>query len=302
MRTTLVAVMALASALHAQQPARDTTDIDELLDRLGRYIATYETELSTVVAQERYEQLVPQGAQSVAPVTGGPGLPFATRVQRMSKRILESDVAFLRLPGGAEWFGVRDVKLVDGKAVPASRGGRLLELVPRFNESQLAAAAAIVMASAEHNLGGLRTINMPTVPLEVVRFANHARFEFKVKGTDRINGVTTRRLDFEEFDTPTIIQGPQGEPLMAHGSVWLDPQSGCVWRVEVIATPDSRDYRVRQLYETRVRVEFMRDANVGLVVPKEMTEEFFSARGRGQGRALYSNYKRFTTGARIVPQ
>ena len=38
-----------------------------------------------------------------------------------------------------------------------------------------------------------------------------------------------------------------------------------------------------------------------MMVPKEMIEAFFVAGGRGEGRAKYSNYRRFTTSARIVP-
>jgi hypothetical protein len=33
-----------------------TTDVDALVDRMGRYLVEYETQLSTVVAKERYRQ------------------------------------------------------------------------------------------------------------------------------------------------------------------------------------------------------------------------------------------------------
>lgn len=300
MRQPVFAVIAVAWMAHAPQAAQDTADLDVLLDRLGAYVAAYETELSTVIAEEHYEQLVPERLEQAGASLSAQS--SATTVRRMRKRVLESDVAFLRLPGNAEWFGVRDVKKVDGKAVEPGGAGRLLDLVPRFNETRLAAAAAIVVASAKHNIGSMRTINMPTVPLEVVRLGNHARFVFNVRGIDRIAGVRTRRLDFEEFDTPTIVQGPEGEPLMSHGSVWIEPDSGRVWRIEFIASPETRDYRLRRLYETKVRVDFALDPKLELVVPKEMFEEFYSPRGRGEGRAKYANYRRFTTAGRVVPQ
>jgi hypothetical protein len=41
---------------------------------------------------------------------------------------------------------------------------------------------------------------------------------------------------------------------------------------------------------------------LGLMVPKHMYEEFFVIGGRGTGAATYSNYRRFTTAARLVPQ
>ena len=38
------------------------------------------------------------------------------------------------------------------------------------------------------------------------------------------------------------------------------------------------------------------------MVPRTMTEVFSVPRGRGEGRATYSNFRRFGTSARIVPQ
>jgi hypothetical protein len=42
-----------------------------------------------------------------------------------------------------------------------------------------------------------------------------------------------------------------------------------------------------------------------MMVPSEMLEEFpslYGANARGAGKAVYSNYRRFGTGARLVPQ
>jgi hypothetical protein len=51
-----------------------------------------------------------------------------------------------------------------------------------------------------------------------------------------------------------------------------------------------------------LRVDFAHDATLDLLVPKELREEL-SAQGGGhlQGRATYSEFRRFTTSARIIP-
>ncbi|HXG89398.1 MAG TPA: hypothetical protein VNJ02_13770 [Vicinamibacterales bacterium] len=73
----------------------------------------------------------------------------------MRTRKLEFEVAFLRLPGGSLWFGLRNVKRVDGKAAQ-SNPHQLEQLLRHFNRTVAAEASAIMAKSAEHNLGGVR--------------------------------------------------------------------------------------------------------------------------------------------------
>jgi hypothetical protein len=52
-----------------------------------------------------------------------------------------------------------------------------------------------------------------------------------------------------------------------------------------------------------VRVEFAQHDLLEMMVPTRMEEVFFDPpRGRGEGEATYANYRRFTTGAHVVPQ
>lgn len=290
-----VAIGALCFSLvpaRAQEP-----NLDDLLVRFAKYLTGYETDLSTVIAEEHYEQDEVGGARprmmpdGVA-VTGG---------RSAMHRVLLSDVAFLRLPGNAEWFGVRDVKAVDGKPVTPGGSQRLLDILMKSGPSRLNEATAIVAASAQYNLGSLRTINMPTVPLELLREANHVRFEFTLRGKDTVSGTKVRRVDFREFEQPTLITGVKNEPLFSYGSVWVEPESGRLWRVELVVGPDHRDVFARQLFQTKMRVDFMLEPKLNVLVPRELNEDFYSRGGRAKGRARYSNFRRFTTSARIVP-
>jgi hypothetical protein len=261
--------------------AQDERDLDVLLDRLAVYLERYEAELSTLLADEHYVQEERVG-------------------RRLSRRTTEAEVLFLRLPGEAAWFGLRDVKTVDGKPVTGAEM-RLADLLKQPGADILAKAAAIVDASSRYNLGGRRTINMPTVPLEALGARNHVRYIFKVGGTARVGGQQTRRLEFHEFDEPTLVHSTDGGSLWTRGTAWMDPVSGALWRAELVVGPD-RPGRYRQTnLETRVRVEFQRDATLDLLVPKELVETFWIRRGIGSGRGRYANFRKFATSGRIIP-
>jgi hypothetical protein len=274
--------------------AQDSDDLETLLERLGRYLLVYETELSAVVADEHY-------VQREFGYIRGRRLTSNNPTDVVRERRLESDVAFLRLPDRSTWFGVRDVKTVDRKPV-ASSPVRLVELMKQLGRVDIESdAAKIVVASAQHNLGTIRTINMPTTPLEVLHPDHHVQFIFKLRGRDRIDGVDTVKLGFEEFDVPTLIKGADEAPLFIVGTAWAEPASGRLWRVELVIRPP-KEQRGFNMPDSTLRVDFMRHSELQMMVPKEMKEQFYVPRGRGYGEARYSNFRRFSTGARIVPQ
>jgi hypothetical protein len=274
---TIVGVALLLAPLRAQ----DDRNLDVLLNRLAVYLDNYEGQLSTLLADEHYVQ-------------------EERRRRTSSKRVTEAEVLFLRLPGEAEWFGVRDVKTVDGK--PVTGGGvPLADLFKASGDELLTRAAAIVEASSRHNLGGRRTINMPTVPLEVLGARNHVRYIFKVGGSAKVSGVQTRRLEFHEFDEPTLVQSTDGGSLWTRGTAWIDPATGALWRAELVVGPDRPGTFRRMNLETKVRVEFTRDAGLELLVPNELIETFWIRGGVGAGRGRYSNFRKFATSARVVP-
>jgi hypothetical protein len=254
-------------------------DLDVLLDRLATYLHAYEAKLNTLIADEHYVQ--------------------EERRRLPRRRTTDSEVLFLRLPGYAEWFGVRDTKKVDGRPVKGA-GVTLADLLEDSGGDVIERAAAIVEASARHNLGDRRTINMPTVPLEVLSARNHPRYIFKVAGNGRIDGTRVRRLDFSEFDEPTLVQSVEGGSLWTRGSAWIDPTTGALWRAELHVGPDPPgSYRRREL-ESRVRVDFRHEPALNLLLPHELTETFWIRGGVGYGRGRYSNYRKFPTVARSV--
>jgi hypothetical protein len=55
-----VEALSLDAAAALGMQAQDSTGVDVLVQRLGRYLVEYENQLSTVVAEERYGQSVVQ--------------------------------------------------------------------------------------------------------------------------------------------------------------------------------------------------------------------------------------------------
>jgi hypothetical protein len=283
MYRTAVVVLATALAVQAQLAAQQRPTLDQLLDRMGAYLTEYETQLSSVVADERFEQnLYPLGAGS-----------------RTQSTTLESEVAFIRLPGGAEWLGFRDVRRVNFKAV--KQGGPSVSDVLTSAAGDMTKAHALANASARYNLGLPRTVNVPTAPLDIIHPAHRDVHRYELGGEESIRGRRTTVVAFTEVKRPTLVREPNGVPLVSSGRIWIDPESGVVWRVEWIYQAEKRHPRAPA--PPRLRVDFERHEELGFMVPRLMTEVFSAPpRTRGEGRATYRNFRRFGTSARIVPQ
>ena len=79
---------------------------------------------------------------------------------------------------------------------------------------------------------------------------------------------------------------------------WVD-QNGRLLRAEVNTFTDADASQ----YEHLVRVEFMESEALGMLVPAEMHEDFPVPRpSRGTAVATYTNFRRFQTSGRIIPQ
>jgi hypothetical protein len=255
--------------------AQERPDLDVLLDKLATYLERYATQLTAVIADERFVQ-------------------EERRRNNVATRTTDAEVLFLRFAQEDEWLGIRDVKKVNGKAVPGT-GVSLTDLLTRPGTDAAAKATAIIEASARHHLAGRRAINVPTVPLEALSPRNHPRFIFKLRGRARVAGVQTERLEFTEFDEPTLVQSIDGGSLWSRGLVWLEPDSGAVWRAELIVGPDKPGAPRRLALESKVRVEFRNDATLRMMVPRQLSEQFWIRGGVGYGSGKYENFRKFGT-------
>lgn len=290
MRTRAVpaVILCCVSAIAVAAQAPNAPSVEDVLDRMAAYFRSYEAQLTAITADERYEQ----NEQRTGWTRGRGG-----RIAPPLMRRLDSEVAFVRLPGSGEWAGFRDVRRVDGRTTTGG-SSRLTELMAR-GSTAFEQAAAITMASSKHNLGTPRTTNMPTVPLEVIHPRHRERFTHRLDGSETVRGARAQRVIFEEVGRPTIIQRPNGGDVKSSAVAWVELDSGRVWRAEVVFQDWGASAPTRN--DVRLRVEFAIDRRLQTMVPIEMREVFYVPGGRGEGNATYRNFKRFETGARIVP-
>lgn len=277
----------MALALAWPTAAQVKPPLDQLLERMGAYLVEYETQLSSVVADETFNQTV---TYTRAYTESLPDTNF-------ERRHLESEVGFIRLPGNFDWLGFRDVRRIDGRTVGRAAGQSVSDVLTS-GKDVAAQARAIADASAAHNLGTPRTTNVPTAALEIVHPRNFAAHRFEARGNDIVRGTRVAVIGFTEVRRPPLVRNPAGKELVSRGRIWVDAATGAVWRVEWIYAPPAGA-------ASSLRVEFDRNDPLGMLVPVEMREEFRAMTGleaRGEGIARYANFRRFGTGARIVPQ
>jgi len=271
----------------AQTPAAKTTlgpdqELDGLLTLAAKYFTDYEKALSSVVSEEDYLQRYSRPLSIVANLGEGmpPGMDYAMRERR-----LKSDFLLVRTNTASGWIPFRDVFEVDGKKV-RDREKRLAKLFLDAPATAVNQATVIMKESARYNLGDLaRTINIPMLPLLVIDGRNRGRFAWKTGGDQTVEGVRTRRVDFEEMARPTLVRSTKGEDVPIFGALWIDPMSGRLVKGRVRS---GREATVMEM-----TVIFRPNDALGVWVPAEM-QELYRARGETiEATARYANFRRF---------
>jgi hypothetical protein len=264
----LVATLAIAQA----------SSVDAVIAKMDAYLAMYEPQLSTLIADESMRQ----------EVRGNQGL----RLERQ----IESEVAFIALPQNVGWLGFRHVKTVDMRPVGLADAS----LTVALDMPGLERARTLLRESAQHNLGLPRTSNLPNLPLEFLHRRNRQRFVVRADGRETVRGIRTSRILLLERMTPTVIQNRDtGGDLPSVVRAWVDSRDGRLMRAEVETFPSAN---ARQS-QSSLRVEFSENNTLGLLVPLEMREAFPAGKPlSGRAVARYTNFRRFQTSVRIVPQ
>lgn len=260
-------------AFAASMPVR-AQEAPAILEQLRAQLEIYETQLSAVVADEVFEQ-VRLGAS-----------------REIERRRLTSDFGFVRLPGGEAWLGQRSVRAIDGH--PVGTGRRLEDLLASARGRDVATEArAIALGNAVHNLGHPRTINTPTLPLELLSRRNAARYTVVDARPARVRGTATTRIDLRERRPGAIVAHDATSFVAADVQAWVAADGTVLRAVVVMQPPATRA-------QHRLEVEYALDATLGLVVPVRLTETL-PGRTMLQGTATYSHYRRFQTAGRLVP-
>jgi hypothetical protein len=274
----LLAVTCLRGIIPSQAapPAAPPT-LDDVLLRAAEYVARFEREIPSVVAEERYQQrLVMYGQQQ-----------FGGRSARPDdqRRELKSDFLMVRSQETDRWVPFRDVFEVDGKPVRA-REERLTKLLVDASGSAYDRAARLTEESARYNIGPVqRTVNVPTQALQFLLPANQPKCVFRQSGVDRLEGLTVWEVRFEEVGLPTLIRTSGGASLPASGMFWIDPSTGVVLRTIVRAKlPEFR---------AEIVVNFGPHEAVDVRVPVELKEKYIGRAYELEGTATYSRFRKF---------
>jgi len=260
---------------------------EEVRTRLINYLTEYEPKLSELIADEL---MVQENVRGDRP-TGGIG--------PREYRTIRSEVAFIALPSDAGWMGFRRVLKVGSDDVAGS-DEKLTTVLAGGTRDDYFKARAMLADSARFNLGSPRTTNLPNLPLEVLHSRHAGRFSVRIAGKEHVGGKNTTKLVFVETSTPTIIRAYDNGDMRSIVAAFVDEKTGQLWRADVI-TRDPRDERFA--FDYVISVTFQHNKVFDLLVPATMHEDFFAGiNRRAWADAKYTNYHRFQTSARILPQ
>ena len=264
MRTALSIAIALTVPLLAQEP------VTAVVERAAAYVEQYQSSLSLIVSEERYDQEARYPAQNA-------------RSRDVSIRtVLRSDFLLVRNPAGG-WLPFRDVFERDGARL-RDRDERLAQLFLTDNAGALDQARRIMDEGARYNVGNVsRNVNLPTLALLFLTSELRAGFAFEDAGSEG----AVRVIRYREDRRPTYMSTTGGRSLPVSGRYWVDASTGRVERTELLATDADVD--------ARIEVTYRPDETAGLWVPSRM-EERYRLKGDGSeviGIATYSRFRRF---------
>ena len=271
---SVVCLLAMTAARPSLHPVRAQNAERQLPGPLTAWFADYETALAMIVADERLEQR------------------FSSRVRSIpsQSQVLYSTYSFVQLLDNDLWLGIREVKSIDGIRLPAETP----TLVELLQAPTIERARELAWRNARRNFGPPRTTNVPTLPLEFLRPRNRERFVYQSEPAAR-DGLV--HITFTEVERPTLLRSPDGTvELLSSGSFWAEAASGGLRRAIIEARPAGSDTT-----EWSLEVKLRKERSIDLFVPYEANERFLMAEGNGEGRAKYSNFKKFETTAKIRP-
>ena len=276
----------------------NTSQLDEVMTRVGAYVAAYGEKTSVVVAREVYVQGFT--------IAGGPG---------DRPRALVAEFAIVRTGDG--WTGFRDVIEVDGTPVH-DRPDRLAALLTSSSPT-VGEAMRIANESARFNVGPVvRNFNTPTTAMFFFLPEHLARFTFSRKGTSTIDRVVVMEIAFKETRSPTFVMTRAGTDVPVEGSLWVSTVDGTVMRTRLrmrnfadAVVPRTLAGGVTRLNSSAdIDVTYQRPPGMDLWLPATMVERYEgpiegrtrAIPGRATTRATYSDFKQFSTTSRIIPQ
>ena len=244
-----------AAAAAVAEPAATAAPepmVDLLLARTATYLADDLAKLSSVVAEESYEQTLRQ------PTNGR---------DRFRSIRLRSDFLLVQVPGTRGLTPFRDVFEVDGKTV-RDRDDRLQKLFIEMPPGAADTARRVLDEGARYNLGSIhRNINQPMLALGFLQPDVRGGFRFTYRGEELVDGVS--RIGWTTSKSAARRSSGRHEPVVTCPRPvrsGFDRSTGRVVR-SVVTTTDG-------LFTMESTVVFRVSDTLGLSVPAEMRENY----------------------------
>jgi VWFA-related protein len=287
---------------------------DGIVPRAMAYVRDYLTQGSSVVAEERYVQIVRRGPPDPKAQDVDEALEWRVDDDRrarngrdaIERRQLVSDVLMVKTSRGA-WTNYRDVAIVDGREV-GDRAKRALRLFTGSGSGAAPDAGAgfearlrkVADESSRYNLARIGNYNIPALPLIMLQPEHAGRFEFAPAGDAVLDGVPTVIVAYRQSKGPTLIHNRAGDNVFMSGRLWIAAGDGRVLRTEM-AVQD----RVAA-WSSQVVVSYRVAPSLGLLMPAEMWERHTPLDSFRypyvEGRAVYTNFRRFAVTTSETPR
>ncbi|MEO8679461.1 MAG: hypothetical protein ABI665_10475, partial [Vicinamibacterales bacterium] len=261
-----------------------------------QHAATFALHAATLLADEHYVQEVKTrpSAGSLASMSRN-SLAGIT----IERRVLDSEVALIHVIEGELWLLARDVQKVDAKPLADSLRVPLPSVHANSTPEAIQQFRQIARQGARFNIGGIqRDINVPTLALWLLTPDISPRLAFTEAGRETVAGARCDVIRFKEKGAPYLFNA-EGEPKPVAGRFWIDRARAAVVRTELILEGRQGQYSSSRALLT---VDYAFDQTLAAWVPKTMTERYdpSSQATFVTGVMTYTNYRQFTTGARIV--
>lgn len=279
--------VALAVVVASQTPQAPDTSTQAVVNAAAAYVAEYQRQLTSILADERYTQEIVSQA------------PPDLRMPRA--RYMRSEIFFMFAPADHDWMAIRDLMELDGKALSDRPDLRLaLQTLPAGD-----VAVKFKAYNSRYNIGRTsRNFNEPTLSLLVLDDHHRARFSFDRKRVERTGDAVLVTVAFAEKDAPTLIRDTRRGPVFSRGEVVVEAGSGRVRRTLLTARVDAGSLELTTVYSP--------DQRLGMLVPTVFQERYdqgvasSSRFGDSESEhehilceARYTNFRRFATSVRI---
>ncbi|PYV41076.1 MAG: hypothetical protein DMG06_18325 [Acidobacteria bacterium] len=270
-----------------QPPISPDPVLRAVLEKAGAYAREYRKLCRELVAEEKLIQK-----------------EYDKKGKLKNQRLFTSDYLVVTLPSDPESpVEFRDIISIDGKPIARKNQG-LLELFRKKSANAFEEAERVAQESTKHNLGRKRYSNMVNFGLNFILPEFHDRIVYQLIESGPALHDKTLLLEFREATDETALRAetPFGQkPIPSKGRIWLTQPDAKVLKIDFTFKQDAEFYPIAGRYLSEYQ-----PGPDNLLLPSRFEEYFYDLKVPDrvifESVASYSNFRRFSTEVRIVPE